>query len=84
MTISLIRSYGLLDQLIQIKPKKASRENLEAFHSSAYLDYCEAAGKSDDLEKLEMVADNKFGIEYDCPIVPDIFNLIQWMAGVNR
>ena len=81
MTISLIRSYGLLDQLVQIKPQKASRGQLEAFHSSAYLDYCEAAGKSDDLEKLEMVADNKFGIEYDCPIVPDIFNLIQWIAG---
>ena len=81
MTISLIRSYGLFDDLFIIRPKKATRENLEAFHSTAYLDYCEAAGNSDDLEKLEMVAENKFGIEYDCPIIPDIFNLIQWVAG---
>ena len=83
MTLSLIQSYHLLPQLHKIHAKKASREDLEAFHSKDFLDYCEKSRQTEDLEKLDIISANcdRFGIEYDCPLIPDIMTLIQWVAG---
>ena len=81
MTLSLIKSYGLYPELHLVKAKKASREDLEKFHSKDYLDHCEKTGETDDLEKLDNNCSEKFGIEYDCPLIPDIMTMIQWVAG---
>ena len=62
MAISLIKSYDLFSQLILIHAKKATREELSAFHSNEYLDYCEKSGATEDLEKLEIHTNDRFGI----------------------
>ena len=62
MAISLIQSYDLLSQLILIQAKKATRDELQAFHSNEYLDYCEKSGATEDLEKLEIHTNDRFGI----------------------
>ena len=62
MAISLIKSYDLFSQLILIHAKKATREELTAFHSNEYLDYCEKSGTTEDLEKLEIHTNDRFGI----------------------
>ena len=81
MTLSLIKSYGLFPELNLILAKKATREDLEAFHTKDYLNYCEESANTDDLEKLDIISnDNRFGIEYDCPLISDIMTMIQWVC----
>ena len=62
MAISLIKSYDLFSQLTLVQAKKATREELSAFHSNEYLDYCEKSSSTDDLEKLEIHTNENFGI----------------------
>ena len=81
MTLSLIKSYGLLNDITPIHARKATREELQTFHSQDYLDFCDKTTNNDDLEKLEIHAEQNFGIEYDCPLIPDIMDMIQWIAG---
>jgi len=81
MTMSLIKSYGLLNDATPIFARKATREELLTFHSQDYLEFCEKTTDNDDLEKLEIHSEHNFGIEYDCPLIPDIMNMIQWIAG---
>ena len=81
MTLSLIKSYGLYPELRLIEAQKASREELEKFHSTDYLDHCEKTRETDDLEKLDANSSDKFGMEYDCPLISDIMTMIQWVAG---
>ena len=83
MTLSLIQSYDLLKSAIQITPRKATREELEEFHTKEYLDFCNLTTQNDDLEKLQITSDQNFGIEYDCPIIQDILPMIQWIAGAS-
>lgn len=81
MTLSLVESYGLMKDLITISPRKATREELETFHSRDYLEFCDKTTNNDDLEKLEIHSEQKYGVEYDCPLIPDLMNMIQWLAG---
>jgi len=81
MTLSLIKSYGLLNDVTPIPARKATREELQTFHSQDYLEFCDKTTNNDDLEKLEIHSEHNFGIEYDCPLIPDIMNMIQWIAG---
>ena len=81
MTMSLIKSYGLMPEMKLINPRQATRDELSAFHSQDYLDFCEQTTDNDDLEKLDINAEDKFGLEYDCPLVPDLMTMIQWIAG---
>jgi len=81
MTMSLIKTYGLLNDITPIIARKATREELQTFHSQDYLEFCEKTTDNDDLEKLEILSEQNFGIEYDCPLIPDIMNMIQWIAG---
>ena len=81
MTLSLIKSYGLLNDVTTIPARKATREELQTFHSQDYLEFCDKTTNNDDLEKLEIHSEHNFGIEYDCPLIPDIMNMIQWIAG---
>jgi histone deacetylase 8 len=81
--MSLIRSYGLFDKIQVIKAFKATRQDLEAFHSKDYLDHCDKTMSNDDLEKLDLMTQDgeSFGLEYDCPLIPDISTMISWIAG---
>ena len=67
MTLSLIKSYGLLNDVTPIPARKATREELQTFHSQDYLEFCDKTTNNDDLEKLEIHSEHNFGIEYDCP-----------------
>lgn len=85
MTQSLIQSYGLCKKVTNIEAVKASRSDLESFHSSDYLDYCEKTTNNEDLEKLEIEnganGQDKYGLEYDCQLMPNLMELMQWIAG---
>ena len=90
--MQLLHSYGLLGKMERIIPEKASRDELMSFHSQDYLDFCEQISETKDQEKLSTYIDNKlksnwssleneFGVQYDCPILPNMSDLIKWIAG---
>lgn len=78
--LSLIKSYGLTQKLTQIKPRQSTFEELNTFHSAEYLEHCKKATLSSDLEKLAN-DQQYFGLDYDCPLVPDTYGLVSWIAG---
>ena len=92
VVMSLLQSYGLLDKMNKIVPEKASTQELLSFHSRDYLDFCDKISESTDQEKLSTYMNDKlksasssleteFGVEYDCPIVENLSELVGWLAG---
>ena len=90
--MELLKGYGLLDKMETISPRMASFEELSSFHSKDYLDFCDKLSKSTDIEKFTFTLDetlksalssieDEYGVEYDCPIVPNMSALISWLAG---
>ena len=76
-----------------LEPRKATKEELLAFHSHDYLKFCEQVAESGDREKFvsnqnELLQENysssvesEFGVEYDCPLVANMSDMIAWLAG---
>lgn len=92
IVMELLKGYGLLDKMETISPRMASFEELSSFHSKDYLDFCDKLSKSTDIEKFTFTLDetlksalssieDEYGVEYDCPIVPNMSALISWLAG---
>ena len=90
--MSLLQSYGLLENMTKIEPYKASYDDLASFHSKEYLDFCDELSNTADQEKYtssleeklkshSSSIENEYGVEFDCPIVPNISKLIAWVAG---
>ena len=90
--MSLLQSYGLLENMTKIEPYKASYDDLASFHSKEYLDFCDEISNTADQEKYtssleeklkshSSSIENEYGVEFDCPIVPNISKLIAWVAG---
>ena len=75
--MSLLSSYGLLRGISVIIPCQAKTEELQWFHSKDYLDFCDKASEVEDSESSE----EEFGLSYDCPLIPDMSDLIKWIAG---
>ena len=89
MVHELISAYGLLSKCKLISAKLATEENLRSFHSVDYLNYikdCDTKASASnvnlDASTLDIsLAENDFGIGYDCAPVQQMFNLIQWISG---
>ena len=90
--MSLLQSYGLLQKMARIEPAEASFDELASFHSQDYLDFCDQLSKTSDQEKYTASLNEKlktnsssiedeYGVEFDCPILPNLSKLISWLAG---
>ena len=90
--MSLLHGYDLLDKMKVITPAKASVEEIRSFHTKDYLDFCDQMSQCKDQEKFSSDLDCKlkevkssledeFGMEYDCPIVQNLKEMILWLAG---
>ena len=76
MTMSLIKSYGLVDHLKVLGCRKATREEMESFHSSDYLDFCQIGSE-------QRSEEDEFRMSYDCVVLPKTFSLMEWVAGAS-
>ena len=74
---SLIKSYGLMDTMRRIQVKKASIEDLLAFHSRDYVDILRNPEHldTDDLEEV--------GLGYDCPVLAGLLDWVLCVAGAS-
>jgi acetoin utilization protein AcuC len=80
-TYKLVSMLGLLDAdtIKTIEPKKASRTELEKFHSPKYLDILHLAAK----EKI-CIIDSLMGIgTLDCPVFRDMYDYSAWACGAT-
>ncbi|CAG0900303.1 unnamed protein product [Darwinula stevensoni] len=75
---SLIASYGLLNHMDIIPCQAATEDDILNFHS---LEYVETLKMGDSEELQESSAMSEFGLEYDCPLVDDLWKTIQFVAG---
>ena len=75
-----------------IEPSEASDEELASFHSREYLGFCNEISRTPDQEKFTISLnenlksnstsiEDEFGVEFDCPILPNLSKLISWIAG---
>ena len=90
--MSPLQSYGLLQKMTIIEPVEASLDELTSFHSQDYLDFCDQLSKTTDQEKYTTSVNEKlktnsssiedeYGVEFDCPILPNLSKLVSWLAG---
>nr|QVX32610.1 HDAC8 [Platynereis dumerilii] len=79
---SLIRSYGLLSKMRLISPHKAKLTDILLFHSSEYIDCLQKLSDEDDDEKWMEEAET-FGLTYDCPAYPGIFDTASYITGAS-
>nr|XP_039255528.1 histone deacetylase 8-like isoform X2 [Styela clava] len=80
MVHSLIEAYGLLDNMMTVTPKKASIQDLAAFHSMDYLNFLSNPDSNRDEDSINDETDD-YGLEYDCPIQDGIIEYCQRVAG---
>lgn len=94
LTNQLVLGYGLHDRMSLHSPRKATEEELEAFHDTDYIDFlrryiitgdeadCSVTPKN--AEKLSQEG-NKYSIgeSYDCPVFQDLFGFCQQYAGAS-
>ncbi|XP_060532176.1 histone deacetylase 8-like [Cylas formicarius] len=79
----LINSYELLthDNLVVVQCEKATEEQLKSFHSTDYIDFLKSLN-CDDVELFEIVEKHEeYGLGYDCPLVENIYDFVQTVAG---
>lgn len=77
---NLIEAYGLISKLKVIRSSPASYEDLNVFHSDLYLEHLKQITDIDD-DYISNAQDENFGIGYDCPPVPNMFELVSTIAG---
>ncbi|KAK4886153.1 hypothetical protein RN001_002424 [Aquatica leii] len=74
----LVLSYNLLSCNVQvIACTPATHDELKEFHSSAYLDFIKEHNDDKYCDEDEV----EFGLNYDCPFLPSLYDLIQLIAG---
>lgn len=73
---SLLSSYKLLNNLVPIPLVKATEEDLLSFHSSDYVHFL----RDPDAERNEEEA-SEFGLDYDCPTMENMMDLVLTLAG---
>ena len=82
----------MLDIMATIEPSEASHEELASFHSKEYLGFCNEISRTtnqekftarleDNLKSNSTCIEDEFGVEFDCPILPNLSKLISWLAG---
>ncbi|KAF8786285.1 histone deacetylase 8-like [Argiope bruennichi] len=85
VTHNLIKAYQLLDHVTVIQPNFATVEELKSFHSEEYIDFLK---KINDLSEEELLDEEeeemeKYGIGYDCPFIPQIFDAASMIGGAT-
>ncbi|XP_064627403.1 histone deacetylase 8-like [Lineus longissimus] len=65
-----------------IVPKPASEQELNKFHSEQYIDCIKVLSQEDDSEKHDRTAE-KFGLCYDCPAWPGVYEYASMIAGAT-
>ncbi|KTW29717.1 hypothetical protein T552_00924 [Pneumocystis carinii B80] len=90
---SLIKAYGLFDKFIIITPEKANFVSLCGIHDDRYLSYLLKDYKKkedtseEDYEDLECNLEEEislFGLDYDCPIFPELPEYVEFLAGTSQ
>uniref|UniRef100_A0A2L2YGI7 Histone deacetylase n=1 Tax=Parasteatoda tepidariorum TaxID=114398 RepID=A0A2L2YGI7_PARTP len=85
VTHNLIRAYDLLKNVTVIPPTVATKEELKSFHSEEYIEFlC----KINDMTEEEVLDEEeeeleKYGIGYDCPFIPSIFDAASMIGGAT-
>ncbi|KAF2904534.1 hypothetical protein ILUMI_01635 [Ignelater luminosus] len=78
----LITCYNLLsnENVSVISSTPASEDELKYFHSTAYVDFLK---KINDVEDLDLFDEQQleFGLGYDCPLLPRLYDLIRILVG---
>lgn len=78
----LINCYNLLsNENVSVIPcTPASEDELKYFHTTAYIDFVK---KVNDVEDLDLFDEEQleFGLGYDCPLLPRLYDLIKTLAG---
>jgi len=82
MVHSLITSYGMLKNMVCVTASKALESELTLFHSSDYLDCLKQLSNEEDEEKYLEEAE-VFGLTYDCPAWPGVYEYGLWVAGAS-
>ncbi|CAN8188848.1 unnamed protein product [Coccothraustes coccothraustes] len=80
MVHSLIEAYCLLDQMMIVKPKVASMEEMASFHTDAYLQHLQKVSEEGDDDHPESV---EYGLGYDCPATEGIFEYAAAVGGAT-
>ncbi|KAG8187241.1 hypothetical protein JTE90_020669 [Oedothorax gibbosus] len=85
VTDNLIRAYQLLDYVTVIPPQLATFEELKTFHSEEYIEFLKKVNDltEDDLLEEEEEEMEKYGIGYDCPFIPQIYDAASMIGGAT-
>ncbi|KAK5643273.1 hypothetical protein RI129_007118 [Pyrocoelia pectoralis] len=77
----LINSYKLVqsDNVTVVPSIFATYDELRLFHSTAYIDFIKKRSNCDDT--FEDEEELEFGLSYDCPLLPQLYTLVQALAG---
>lgn len=91
LVTSLMNSYGLFSKLKLIAPQPCDSKQLQTFHSSSYLEYLQECGRgdeeneedTDDSEENDKSSASYYGLDHDCPVVDDLFQLCTLIGGAS-
>ncbi|XP_071801605.1 histone deacetylase 8-like [Asterias amurensis] len=82
MVHSLLEAYGLVQNMTVVPPHHTTKEDLTVFHSQDFIDCLERLNQEDDSEKNEELK-QQFGLGYDCPTIPHVFDFVCLAAGAT-
>ncbi|XP_070568100.1 histone deacetylase 8-like [Ptychodera flava] len=82
MVHSLLEAYGLLDKMRVVPSRRASVHELMAFHTTDYVEYLQKINDEDDSEKVDETS-QEYGMGYDCPSMPGVYDLVGAVAGAT-
>lgn len=80
MVHELIKAYGLTKKCRLIEGMAANESQMRSFHSEDYLNFIKQMTETDDDSSDEFIND-EFGIGYDCPPLPRLYQLMTYIAG---
>ncbi|KAK2172727.1 hypothetical protein NP493_931g00010 [Ridgeia piscesae] len=82
MVHSLISAYDLSRCMRCVSPRPAREDEVTLFHSSDYVDCLKRLSAIEDDEKYDEEAE-EFGLSYDCPAYPGVFEHACVLAGAT-
>ncbi|KAI0217672.1 Histone deacetylase 8 [Lamellibrachia satsuma] len=82
MVHSLISAYDLPSCMRFVSPRPAREDEVTLFHSSDYVDCLKRLSAIEDDEKYDDEAE-EFGLSYDCPAYPGVFEHACMLAGAT-
>lgn len=82
MVHQLIAAYGLLSSCRKIEVKPASDQELRKFHTEEYIEFVREIStlQRDDYDEATEERCGIFGLSYDCPPIPRLYETISYLA----